>query len=204
MQQIYNHYVESSIDANEFDGRTEAQIRNRINEIVQAGLPFLVAVARGNQPRNHTGYVSEKIVGYINLDDYCDQSSMYRYTFEMELFVHPGFISKGIAKCLLDRLLEMINPNYTARGGYEYINKFEYLKNGPNRVVKTILVNVHHENGKDVWQQKLLNAFNFVRCGRLQKVGYKLNTVVDISIFCHHTAEEINASGIPTVPLERG
>jgi L-amino acid N-acyltransferase YncA len=146
--------------------------------------------------------VNEKIVGYINLDDYCDQSTMFRYTFEMELFVHPGFVSKGIGKCLVDRLLEMADTGYRPRGGYEYVNDSEYLKTGPSRVIKTILLNVHHENGQDLdadWQGKFLSACKFVRVARLPKVGYKHDKVVDVSIFAHHTKEDIDPSTRPTV-----
>ncbi|KAF1844140.1 uncharacterized protein K460DRAFT_317343 [Cucurbitaria berberidis CBS 394.84] len=201
--EIYNYYVENSIAANEFDGRTEAQIRDRINGITEAGLPYLVAIARGNQPRGG-GYIREKIVGYINLDDYCDQSSMYRFTFEMELFVHPGYLMKGIAKCLLDRLLEMANTGYNARGGYEYVNEFDYLKTGPSRVIKTILLNVHHQHGADIqWATDYLSAFKFVRAGRISQVGFKKDQIVDVSIYQHHTTETINPGSIPTVPLER-
>jgi L-amino acid N-acyltransferase YncA len=146
--------------------------------------------------------VSEKIVGYISLDDYCDQSSIYRYTFDMELFVHPGYLCQGIAKCLMDRLLEMANTSYSARGGYQYVNHFEYLKTGPSRVIKTILLNVHHEHGQDIqaeWQNKFLNAFKFQRVGRLPQLGFKHGKTIDISIYAHHTKEEINSNALPTV-----
>ncbi|CAO2652355.1 Nn.00g006380.m01.CDS01 [Neocucurbitaria sp. VM-36] len=202
--EIYNYYVENTIAANEFDARSEAQMRDRINDITRENLPYLVAVAKGNHPKGTPGYVSEKIVGYINLDDYCDQSSMYRFTFEMEVYVHPGFVNQGIAKCLLDRLLEMANTGYNARGGYEYVNEYEYLKTGPSRVIKTILLNVHHQHGADVqWATDFLSAFKFVRAGRLSHVGFKKDQIVDISIYQHHTTETINPSSIPTVPLER-
>lgn len=200
MQEIYNHYIDTSIFAHEFDGGTEKDMCLQINTITQAGLPYLVAVARGNQPRGKAGYVNEKIVGFINLDDAVDQSSMFRYTFEMQLYVHPGFLEKNIAMCLLDKLLEMVNTGYNVRGGYDYVNEFEYLKTGPSRVVKTILLDVHHEHGKELgWQTKFLSAFKFVRCGRMPQVGYKHNKIIDVSKFCHHTTETINPSGIPSV-----
>ncbi|CAE7030388.1 hypothetical protein CFE70_004141 [Pyrenophora teres f. teres 0-1] len=201
--EIYNWYVENSIHAIEFDGRTEAQMGQRISDITSAGLPYLVAIDRGNRSRLTNEYVNEKIVGFIKLEDYCGQSTLFRYTFDMELFVHPGFLNKGIGKCLMDRILEMADTSYYARGGYEYINNFEYLKAGPSRVIKTILINVHHENGGDSmengWQSKFLSTFKFNRSGRLPKVGYKNDKVVDVSIYAHHTREDINASGRPTV-----
>ncbi|EUC46651.1 hypothetical protein COCMIDRAFT_92327 [Bipolaris oryzae ATCC 44560] len=199
---IYNYYVEHTIYAAEFDGRTEDHIRQRINTVTSAGLPYLVAISKSNESRVNPGYVTEKIVGFISLDDYCSQASLFRYTFEMELFVHPGYTSKGIGKCLVDRLLEMADTSYRLRGGYEYVNNFEYLKTGPARVIKTILLNVHHENGEHAetgWQGKFLHACKFHRVGRLPKVGYKNNTVIDVAIYAHHTGEEINAGGRPTV-----
>jgi GNAT superfamily N-acetyltransferase len=162
----------------------------------------LVAISKSNQSRATPGYVNEKIVGFINLDDYCSQSSLFRYTFEMELFVHPGFTSKGIGKCLVDRLLEMADTSYRARGGYEYVNNYEYLKTGPSRVIKTILLNLHHEHREDAtkeWQGQFLNICKFHRVGRLPKVGYKHNKTIDVSIYAHHTKEEIDANARPTV-----
>lgn len=130
---------------------------------------------------------------------------MYRYTFEMELFVHPGYTHKGIAKCLLDRVLIMTSPSYVARGGYEYVNNFDYLSHGPTRVIKTILLNIHHNHNEDTkWASEYLTPFKFVRVGHLSHIGYKHNHDVDLSIYQHHTDETINANGLPTVRLERG
>lgn len=162
----------------------------------------MVAISKSNRSRVTPGYVHEKVVGYINLDDYCGQASLFRYTFQMELFVHPGFVCKGIGKCLMDRLLEIVDTSYRVRGGYEYINNYEYLKTGPSRVVKTILLNVHHEHGEDAereWQGRFLTECKFTRVGRLPKVGYKLGKEVDVAIYAHHTKEDINATARPTV-----
>ncbi|KAL6157371.1 hypothetical protein ACJBU6_04926 [Exserohilum turcicum] len=200
--EIYNYYVENSIYTHEFDVRTDAQIRQRVNDITSAGHPYLVAISKSNRSRVTPGYVHEKVVGYINLDDYCGQASLFRYTFQMELFVHPGFVCKGIGKCLMDRLLEIVDTSYRVRGGYEYINNYEYLKTGPSRVVKTILLNVHHEHGEDAereWQGRFLTECKFTRVGRLPKVGYKLGKEVDVAIYAHHTKEDINATARPTV-----
>jgi len=180
------------------------QIGNRIDEITRNGLPYLVAVARGNQPRGPQGYVSEKIVGYISLDDYCDQSSMYRYTFELELYVHPGFLSQNIASCLLDRLLEMVNTGYNACGGYEYQNDSQYLKTGPRRVVKTIILTVLKEHGEDNEKAStFLKKFGFHCAGHIKQVGFKLGKVVDAFHYRHTTTEVIDPKSRPSVPLER-
>ncbi|KAL1800942.1 hypothetical protein ACET3X_001284 [Alternaria dauci] len=202
ISEIYNYYINNTIFATEFDSRTMDQMARRIADIVNAGLPYLVAVSKSNRSRVNPGFASEKIAGFINLDDYCGQSSSYRYTFEMELFVHPGFVSKGIGKCLVDQLLAMVDTSYRARGGYDYVNDDDYLKTGPSRVIKTILLNVHHENGEDLeadWRGKFLSACKFFRVGRLPKVGYKNDKVLDTSIFAHQTKEDVDPSARPTV-----
>ncbi|KAF2026217.1 hypothetical protein EK21DRAFT_74592 [Setomelanomma holmii] len=197
---IYNHYVEATIHANEFEGRTEEHIRNRIDDIIESGLPYLVAVARGNQPKGPTGFVSEKIVGYASLDDWADKSSMYRYTFELQLYVHPGYVSQNIASCLLDRLLEMANTGYNARGGYDYRNGSEYLKTGPSRVIKTIVLQVHEENGQKVNDtSKFLKQFNFSCAGHIAHMGFKLGKIVDLFLYRHTTTEIIDANARPTI-----
>lgn len=176
-------------------------MRQRINAITNANLPYLVAILK-TPLKTTSGYVSEKVIGYVNLDEYCSPTSLFRYTFTMELFVHPGYRSKGIGRCLVDKLLEMADGCYHARGGYEYLNNYEYLKNGPGRVIKTILVNCHHENREDAdkgWQAKFLNFCRFHRYGRLSSVGYKHGKVVDVSIYSHQTGEQINPNVPPLV-----
>ncbi|KAF2827862.1 hypothetical protein CC86DRAFT_289754 [Ophiobolus disseminans] len=201
---IYNHYVDHTIYANEFEGRSTSQISSRIDEVISNGLPYLVAIARGNQPRGPKGYVSEKIVGYINLDDHCDQSSMFRFTFELELYVHPGYLSQNIASCLLDRLLEMANTGYNACGGYEYRNDSQYLKTGPSRVIKTILLPVLKEQGEDIEKTSaFLKKFNFHLAGHVKQMGFKLGKVVDAYTYRHTTTEAIDPNSRPTVSLER-
>jgi L-amino acid N-acyltransferase YncA len=199
-QAIYNQYVETSIYTSEFDPRNAEQISMRIDTTIKAGLPFLVAVARGNQPKGPKRFVSEKIVGYASLDDWTDQSSIYRYTFELELYVHPGYTSQNIASCLLDRLLEMANTGYNARGGYDYRNDFDYLKTGPSRVIKTIVLSVHKEHGEKTDEtSKFLKQFNFSCAGHIAQMGFKLGKVVDLFFYRHTTTEIIDPNGRPTV-----
>lgn len=198
IQDIYNHYVLQTCFASEFEARSTSQIGARISDIIQAGLPYLVAVAKSNRNKGQGGYASEKIIGFINLDDYCDRASIFRYTFELEWFVRPGFTNQGVGKCLLDRVLTMTDMSYTARGGYEYVNKFEYLKNGSSRVVKTILFNVLHKHGEEIpRQKKVMEMFNFQRCGHIYNIGYKQDTAMDMSAFQYQTGEEIDARGVP-------
>jgi L-amino acid N-acyltransferase YncA len=197
--EIYNYYV-NTIHTNEFEAITEQHMQCRIHDSITAGLPFLVAIAKGKQSKERKGYVSERIIGYVHLDEYCGQSTIYRYTFDMKLYVHPGFVCQKIAQCLLDRILEMCNTSYHVRGGYEYRNDYEYLRNGPSRVIKTIMLTVHIEHGeKDTKAHEYLKPFKFYRAGHIPEIGYKNGKVVDKFLFRHTTSENVSPNSRPAV-----
>lgn len=168
---------------------------------MSAGLPFLVAISRHTRRVDpNVGYVKEWVIGFISLDEYMGQSTLARYSFEMKLYTHHGFVQESLAKSLLDKLLEYSDTSYIARGGYTYKNDFDYLKCGRARIIKTILVNVNHESEASIeYQDKCLHDFGFKRCALLPGVGYKHGKKIDISTFHYHTSEKINAAGLPTV-----
>lgn len=189
--------------ASELEEQTETQIRVWIDNIVQSGLPCLVAVSKRNQRKGPQAYVMEPIVGFTYLSDLADSSGMYRFTFELETYVHPGYLQQGIGKCLLDQIMFMSHTEYHKRGGYEYNSESEYLKNGHSRTIKTILANVHYERGYDKeteWVTSYLGDFGFRKAGRLSQVGYKAGKVVDKLLFQLQTTEIIDPMSIPTMP----
>jgi L-amino acid N-acyltransferase YncA len=176
---------------------------DRVDAIVRKGLPYLVAIARSIQPQEPSSYVKEKIVGFAYLDDYHDKSSMYRFTFELELYVHIGYQSQNIGSCLLDKLLEMCNTGYNACGGYEYRNEYDYLKNGPRRIIKTMILKVHKEHGeKDDKTAEFLRHFKFQRSGHISRIGYKHGKEVDVFLYSHTTTETIDSGSRPMAPLD--
>ena len=176
VQDIYNHYVENSISAPEFQLREVNHIVDRMNEVTSEKLPYIVAIAKSNQPRGRQHYIQERVVGFASMEDYCHKSSMYRFTMEMELFVHPEYTRKGIARCLLDRLLSTVSTGYCPKGGYEWVNTGEYLKNDAERVVKTVNLSIPHDSKDDMeWTTKLLREFKFIKAGHVKQVGAKLD-----------------------------
>jgi hypothetical protein len=100
----------------------------------------------------------------------------------------------------LDRILEMCNTSYHVRGGYEYRNDYEYLRNGPSRVIKTIMLTVHIEHGeKDTKAHEYLKPFKFYRAGHIPEIGYKNGKVVDKFLFRHTTSENVSPNSRPAV-----
>ncbi len=184
--------------AAELEEQTEGQIRHWIDAIVRADLPCLVAVAKQSQRKTPQGYVSETIVGFIHLEEYVSPSSMYRFTFELALYVHPEHTRQGIGSCLLDQLMYIVNTGYIKKGGFDWVNDFEYLKNGKSRVVKSIIAGVHYERGENVdWLTSYLGDFGFKRAGRFAQIGHKVGKVVDKVMFQTQTTEVIEPNTVP-------
>ncbi|KAJ8105875.1 hypothetical protein OPT61_g9916 [Boeremia exigua] len=197
---IYNYYIANTVEATELEEQTEAQIRTWIDDLVQANLPCLVAVAKRNQRKNPQGYVNDTIVGFIHLEEYAAPPSMYRFTFELALYVHPGYIRQGVGRCLLDQMMDMVNTGYKKKGGFEWVHEVEYLKNGKSRTVKTIVVDYHYERGSDVaWLTSYLGDFGFTRAGRFAQIGHKIGKVVDKVVYQVNTTEVIDPNTIPMI-----
>ena len=181
IMEIYNYYVRESIVTTEFNDRLPTHIGTRVQDIKEEGLPWIVAVERGNHTKNrHHEFVNEHIIGFASIDDHCDKGSMYRYSFEMELYVHPEYLRKGVGKCLLDKMLDLVDNGYRARGGYEWACEGSYLRNGCTRVAKNVIITYPHEQGLVTevdWIAKFLKSFDFRKSGHLRSMGYKLGKV---------------------------
>ena len=197
-QTIYNHYVKNTVYAEEVEEQTEVQIRDWIGDIVKAGLPCFVAVAKRNQRKKPgAAYVNETIAGWIHLEPY-SAGPMHRFSSELALYVHPGYVRQGIGKCLLDQLMEYADTSYHKKGGYEYINNFEYLKTGALRILKTITVRMHYESDQDAdWATSYFGDYGFKRAGRIYEIGHKNGQVVHVVMFQRHTSEKIDPRSVP-------
>ncbi|KAL5407787.1 hypothetical protein PMIN04_011622 [Paraphaeosphaeria minitans] len=202
IQELYNYYVTNTIYTHEHLPRAIKDIVERIRTITSEGLPYIVAVLKGSHPNGPQAFVNESIIGIAYLEDFVDKGSMCRYTFELECYVHPEFTRQNIAKCLFDSLLSMVNPGYPVKGGYHWVNRGEYLKRGPARVVKVINCHVYHETSdKAAWVTDFMRKFRFRKAGHLFKMGHKYGKVVDATIYQHETDEEIDPSVPPLSPL---
>ena len=174
------------------------QIRDWIGDIVKAGLPCFVAVAKRSQRKKPgAANMSETIAGWTHLEPY-SAGPMHRFSSELALYVHPGYVRQGIGKCLLDQLMEYADTSYHKKGGYEYINNFEYLKTGALRILKTITVRMHYESDQDAdWATSYFGDYGFKRAGRFYEIGHKNGKVVHVVMFQRHTSEKINPRSVP-------
>lgn len=158
-------------------------MEQRYNDIIGNQFPFLVACERGAviKPRRKK-YEGESIIlpdtilGFAIADDYNDMLGMYRFTAEVELFVHKDYYLKGVAKCLLDKMMAMLDPEYIERGGYD-IEGDELEGVGQSRIIQNVIINLPYETEKPMrleWIGKWLkNWIGFTQVADLPKVGLK-------------------------------
>lgn len=174
-------------------------------------LPYLVACERGGtsskgQRRarkfNADFVLPDRIVGFAHADDYNDMLSMYRFTAEIEVFTHKEFLMKGIAKCLLDKLIGLLDPGYVERGGFEVVGD-DLIGIGPSRLIKMIVCNFPYDAKKPEkveWVGRWLCSpewLGFKEVGNLEGVGNKEGKVVNLAIFQKTTGATLDPENPP-------
>ena len=101
---IYRHYVITHTATFETEPPDETEMFGRMQRIVQAGLPYLVADIGG------------QVAGYCYAGPYRVRAA-YRYTIEDSVYIAPASTGRGIGSELLQRLLTIA----TERGYREVV-----------------------------------------------------------------------------------
>lgn len=182
IRDIYNHYVDFSCCTPETERRTTTDMMQRYRNVLANRLPFLVACERGGKVPNRRRkrnpeddlILPDRVVGFAMADDYNDIVGMYRFTAEIECYIHKESTQKSIAKCLLDKLMGLLDPEYVERGGFD-IEGEELEGVGPSRVIKNIIANVPYAQPERLeWIGRWLSAWlGFKQVGILEDVGNK-------------------------------
>lgn len=104
--QIYNYYVTDTIITFEEEPVSEQEIRNRINEVRAAGLPWLVAEQGGD------------ILGYAYASKWKGRAG-YRFAVEVTVYLSHDHVGRGAGSLLYAELLKQLKAAgiRTAIGG---------------------------------------------------------------------------------------
>jgi phosphinothricin acetyltransferase len=89
---IYAHHVLHGTGSFEIDPPDKAEIARRMADVVNRGLPYIVAES-GNT-----------VIGYAYASLYRPRFA-YRFTLEDSVYVHPAHIGRGIGEALLTELI---------------------------------------------------------------------------------------------------
>ncbi|KAI5199316.1 hypothetical protein AUEXF2481DRAFT_4619 [Aureobasidium subglaciale EXF-2481] len=203
---IYNHYVKNSVCTMEMeqDLISITDMRNRLESARSGHLPFLVAcspVGYGGKKRHPDRFPCETVLGFAYADEYAGPRTAFRFSVEVALFALPGrkWARKGTSKCLMDKLLGLLDQFYIQRGGYQLD---EDLGLGTQRLVSRIFLNYlnSEEDNTKEWMKPYLESWGFEEQTTIKKVGYKLGQVVDVTLFHRETGLVIVPSNPPIPP----
>lgn len=178
--EIYNYYVENTVFVPETERRNDNDMLQRYNDVIMKKMPFIVACERGSFLKSRKGRgepiaLPEKLVGFAHADDHHDLKGMYRFTSDVEVYVDATQYMKGIGKCLTDKLLAMLDPDYVERGRYD-VEGAALEGTGPSRVISNIIATVPYGKADGIeWKSRFLTDFGgFTQVGRMEGVGVKL------------------------------
>ncbi|KAI9369589.1 hypothetical protein BJX61DRAFT_536308 [Aspergillus egyptiacus] len=141
LAKIYNWYAYNSATSPDTQALDHDEVRQRVEETINAKLPFIVAVDRGSTSAKR----AEKILGYACAREFDGfHRAANSVTAELELYVNNEHLNEGIGKCLLDKLLEVCDPTYTPNCGYIFEARREdrpgYYPGGRRRLARMIFM----------------------------------------------------------------
>lgn len=177
---LCNWYVKNTERVTDLDEITQKEMKEFIAEAENQNLPFLVAAQQKPGVWHAMNSEDEMVHGYIGALDFAGYRTTSRYTAELQLFVHPGIHRHGIGRCLVDKMLQILDPQYPAKRGYYFDcpnEKRNVYDSGGHRPMSRLVFVVHHR-ADDVkeyaWLKKWLEKdFGFEEQGLLKGVGIK-------------------------------
>ncbi|KAK2809324.1 hypothetical protein FQN50_003966 [Emmonsiellopsis sp. PD_5] len=180
---LLNWYVQHTTRCVDLQQVTLETIRDRIQECNQEKFPTLVALQQKSTGAAHAmNGQNEEIYGYIIASDFTAPDTINSYTAELELFVAPPYYRMGVATCLLDKILEILDPKYVHKPGYHFDcapSQADVYRAGKNRPVSRLVFIIHHPadeggDGDYGWTKEWLETqFGFEEQALLKGTGFK-------------------------------
>jgi L-amino acid N-acyltransferase YncA len=98
ISEIYNYYILNTHITFEENVVSEKEMENRISEIQEAGLPWLVAIEAG------------RVVGYAYASKWKGRCA-YRFSVESTVYLAPGHSGNGIGSLLYEALMRELRES---------------------------------------------------------------------------------------------
>ena len=179
---IYNSYIENTAIALEISPMTVTMWRARMEDCRDEGFDFFVAVQRSGRGVGHSRRAAcEPVCGFTYADDIGGKAHAYRFTAQMQVYVSLGHPRVGIGRCLVDRMMAVLDINHAPRGGVEW--RGDQARN--QREIKKVIIEVPYwdQVPADVealeWKTQWLTGedgkshMRFEYSGTLKEIGFK-------------------------------
>lgn len=197
MTHIYNRLAKTNVSIPDCESLTNNYFTDRLRIVRSVNLPFFVAcepAAKDGKHKAESG--TDKIIGIALAEDFTDHVGMYRFTATIEIYVHRDYHRKSVAKCLMDKMLFLLDPDYIEKGGYE-VRGID-LTLGPQRTIQKIIINMPFVEGEQPeWLSKWLEDCKFSKAAVLKGMGCKLGKSVDLAMFERKTGTKIDPKNPP-------
>ncbi|KAK3627017.1 hypothetical protein LTR56_019448 [Elasticomyces elasticus] len=203
LRDIYNYYVEFTCLASETKRLKTEQMQARYDAVVGSGLPFLVACERGGKVPSRRRkknaeeedlILPDKVVGYLLTRDFHDKLSLYRFACEVEVYIDKAKYMKGIARCLLDKFLGLLDERYVERGGFDLQGQELEGMQIP-RKMESIIVRVPYEKPERLeWTGRFLRSMDFEQVGDLPEIGHRDGKSVSLAMFIRKTGVDLGGA----------
>ncbi|KAL8791824.1 MAG: hypothetical protein Q9195_005560 [Heterodermia aff. obscurata] len=189
--EIYNHYVQTSAVALELDPLTRDTWRLRMEDCRSEGYDMYVAVQKAAQGNGRNRRDNcEPIFGFAYAEDQNDKRSSCRFAAMAQVYVSWKHLRIGVGRCLLDRVMAMLNVNHHYKQGVEWVGPPMFKQ----REVKKVLIEIPYwdnseeeraifrmEKNKNTgvmdrvpgWKAQWLEKVQFEYAGTLNELGFK-------------------------------
>ena len=188
---IYNHYIKTSAVALELDPMTHDQWRTRMEDCRDEGYDMYVAVQRTANGNGQSRKDScEPVFGFAYAEDQNDRRSSCRLAAVAQVYVNWKHLQVGVGRCLLDRVMAMLNINHCPKQGVEWVGDMPLVQRGIKKVLieipywddseeeRAIFTMAKNQKTGQVdrvpgWKARWLESVQFEHEGTLRAIGFK-------------------------------
>ncbi|EFE38180.1 conserved hypothetical protein [Trichophyton verrucosum HKI 0517] len=199
--ELFNWYVKNTVRRADTEEISFDEMREHVEELQRDNYPFIVAVQRHPRAWHAMNHEAEMLYGFCCISDFTGPLSTQRFSYDLEVFVHPKNFKQGVASCLLDKMLEICDPKYSARGGYIFdcsSRGKDVYTCGLSRPAMRLCAVVHHsdeEFAEYTWIKEWLGKkFGFEEQGYLGGFGVSKKALVNAGYMVYSTGIDIPES----------
>lgn len=196
--QIYNYFIKTSAVALELDPMTHDQWRTRMEDCRDEGYDMYVAVQKtANGNGNSRRDSCEPIFGFAYAEDQNDRRSSCRFAAVAQVYVNWKHFQVGVGRCLLDRVMAMLNVNHFPKQGVEWVGE----KPSVQREIKKVLIEIPYWDDSEE-ERAIFSMVKNEKTGQMDRVpGWKAKWLESVQFEYESTLRGI---GFKKAGLDKG